>query len=149
MKLILTFATIIFCSHAFAQKPTKVLFPPPVLGMEYPDFTNACELLSRKNQLVYTRFIYSGTDEYWALRPEKHCVEINAELNIPDSVILKAEDIANITAVHSNYSKEYLVIDVIGSLEEANPNGYGHLGSNKYRFTVKYFVDSFLYRKRG
>jgi len=63
MKLILTFATIIFCSHAFAQKPTKVLFPPPVLGMEYPDFTNACELLSvRINWFTHDLFIAAQTN---------------------------------------------------------------------------------------
>ncbi|HZY35041.1 MAG TPA: hypothetical protein VFE53_00245 [Mucilaginibacter sp.] len=147
MKLLLTFIAIVLCGNVLAQKKERILFPPPVFGEEYPEYLNACDLLTHKNQFVYTRFIYSGTDEYWGLQPESKCVNINAELNIPDTVALKKEDMANLKAVHKRYWKEYLVIDVMGTLVDTDLNGYGHLGSNKYRFTVKYFIDSYLVKK--
>lgn len=147
MKPLLTFIALLICGNAFAQTAKQIIFPPPVFGMEYPDFMNACDLLSHKNELVYTRLVYSGVEEYWGLQPEKNCIDLNAYLNIPDSVELKKEDMAHLKAVHNDYAKEYLIIDVMGTLDNAAPNGYGHLGTNKYRFTVKYFIDSYLVKK--
>lgn len=92
MKIILSILLLLFIQVGFAQKKIKVLFPPPVLGTEYPDFIEACDLQNHKNQLVYTRFIYSGMEECWGLRPEKKCNLINADLDIPDSVELNAEE---------------------------------------------------------
>lgn len=135
-------------SVAFAQKKRQIVFPPPVLGMEYPEFMDACELPGHKNQLVYTRFIYSGIDEYWGLRPEKNCNNINADLDIPEKVIVQPEDAKQIRYVHEHYWNKYLIMDVIGIFENENKNGYGHLGSNNSQFTVKYVIATYLVDKK-
>lgn len=148
LKLLLsvTFSLIFLLSSA--QKK-EIRFPPPVLGMEYPDFINACDLLNHKNQIVYTRFIYSGDDEYWGVTPEKKCNNnINAYLDIPDSVTIQPKIMEKFEDVHNNYWKKYLVIDVIGTFENDKKGGYGHLGSNNSRFIVKYVVDAFEYSKK-
>ena len=144
MKIILAILLSLSIHVGFAQKKLKVLFPPPVLGMEYPEFMEACDLPTHKNQLVYTRFVYSGIDEYWGLRPEKKCNLINADLDIPDRVELKTDDKKNIEYVHNNYWKTYLIMDLIGTLEDGNQKGYGHLGSNNSRFVAKYVVASYV-----
>ena len=144
MKIILSILLPLSITVGFAQKKIKVLFPPPVLGMEYPYFTEACNLLNHRNQLVYTRLIYSGMEEYWGLRPAKKCNLINADLDISDSVELNAEDKRNIKYVHSHYWKTNLIMDLIGTFEDGNPKGYGHLGSNNSRFVVKYVVATYI-----
>ncbi len=141
------FCLILQC--CFVKKPQQIIYPPPVLGMEYPDFISACELRAHKNELVYTRFIYSGIDEYWGLTTENHCNDIDAELNIPDNVEIKPDDLKLMKEVHENYWKEYLIIDLIGTFEEPGQNGFGHLGSNNSRFTVKYFVSSYIVQKKS
>src|SRR5579859_4754828 len=144
MKVILAVLLSLFLHVGFAQKKTKVIFPPPVLGMEYPEFMEACDLQTHKNQLVYTRFVYSGLDEYWGLRPDKKCNRINADLDIPESVELKNEDKKNIEYVHNHYGKTQLIMDLIGTFEDGNQKGYGHLGSNNSRFVVKYVVATYI-----
>jgi hypothetical protein len=116
MKTLLSILLIFSLHMAFAQKSSRIIFPPPVLGMEYPDFMEACDLPAHKNQLVYTRLIYSGVDEYWGVRPEKKCNKINAYLDIPDSVEVKAEDTKNIKYVHDHYWKKYLIIVIPGDM---------------------------------
>ena len=140
MKSILSILLSLSIHVGFAQKKSKILFPPPVLGMEYPDFMEACDLPTHKSQLVYTRLIYSGMEEYWGLRPEKKCNLINADLDIPDNVELNREAKKDINYVHAHYWKTYLIMDLIGTFEDCNPKGYGHLGSNNSRFVVKYVV---------
>ncbi|HEY4325859.1 MAG TPA: hypothetical protein VGN20_17840 [Mucilaginibacter sp.] len=147
MKVILTLGLIVLSLVVFGQKKSKLVFPPPVLGMEYPEFISACELPSHKNELVYTRFIYSGVDEYWGLHPDKKCNQINADLNIPDDVVIRPGYIKQLKEVHENYTKKYLIIDVIGTFEDNKPSGYGHLGSNNSKFTVKYLVDLYTVNK--
>lgn len=117
-----------------------MIFPPPVLGDEYPEFISACELTNHKNELVYTRFIYTGVDEYWALFPEKKCNEINAYLDIPDNVEIRPEFVKLFKDTHDNYWKKYLIIDAIGTFEKIAPFKYGHLGTNNSKFTVKYLI---------
>lgn len=148
LKLLLSVIFGLVFQLSSAQKK-EIIFPPPVLGMEYPDFINACDLLSHKKQLVYTRFVYSGVDEYWGATPEKKCNNnINAYLDIPDSVTIRPEIDKKFEDVHNNYWKKYLVIDVIGTFENDKKGGYGHLGSNNSRFIVKYVVDAFEYSKK-
>lgn len=125
------------------------MFPPPVLGMSEPDFIDACELTSHKNELVYTRFTYSGIDEYWSLNsPNKQCKSINAELEIPDNLKLKAEDEKLFSQVHEKYWKSYLIIDAIGTFEDNKASGYGHLGSNNSRFVVKHIINVQMVTKK-
>lgn len=102
---------------------------------------SACELPAHKGELVYTRFTYSGIEEYWGLRPEKKCAEINAYLDIPDNVEIKPEDQKQLNYVHKYYMKSYLIIDAIGTFEDGNKSGYGHLGSNNSSFKVKYIIN--------
>ena len=147
MKSIFLIGFLAIYIPAFAQKKHRIIFTPPVLGMEYPDFMDACELPTHKNQLVYTRFVYSGIEEYWGLSPEKKCNNINADLSISDSVVIKAEDLKNIKYVHSHYWNKYLIIDLIGTFDDSNQKGYGHLGSNNSRFIVKYVIATYVVDK--
>ena len=140
MRLTLTFSLIFLSLFVFGQKKTEILFPPPVLGMEYPEFISACELPNHKKELVYTRFIYCGVDEYWGLESEKKCNQINAYLDIPGNVEIRPEDLEELREVHVNYQNKYLIIDVIGIFEDSEKSGYGHLGSNNSKFTVKHLV---------
>lgn len=148
MKLTLTFCLVFVSIFVFGQKKSKVISPPRILNMESPDFINACELPNHKKELVYTRFIYSGIDEYWGLKPEKKCSEINAYLEIPEHIEVRSDDLKKLRLVHDNYWKMYLIIDVVGTFEDPNPSGFGHLGSNNSRFTVKYFVDMYVADKK-
>ena len=148
MKLIFTIALIIVCQLTFGQKTRQIIFPPPVLGMEYPEFMSACGLPSHKYELVYTRFIYEGVDEYWGLRPDKNCNNINADLDIPDNVAVEPKYVKQLKEVHEHYWKKYLIIDVIGTFEYGNASGYGHLGSNNAKFTVKYIIDAYTVNKK-
>jgi len=115
--------------------------------MHYPSFTDACELPKHKNELVYTRFIYSGIDEYFGLRPERKCNAINAALMIPDTIEIDPEYYKQLQDVHEHYMNKYLILDVIGTLEDGNASGYGHLGSNNSKFTIKYFIAAYTINK--
>ena len=144
MKIICSviFFLTVASQFAFGQKKKPILFPPPVLGISDPEFTNACELPAHKGELVYTRFTYSGVDEYWGLHsPDKKCDNINAYLEIPDSVEIKPEYNKLFKDVHKQYWKTYLIIDAIGKFDDSNKNGYGHLGSNNSQFIVKWIID--------
>ena len=145
MRLQLTLGLLLLSFIVFGQKSSKIMYPPPVLGMEYPEFISACELPNHKKELVYTRFIYSGVEEYWGLTPDKNCNQINADLDIPDNVEIRPEYTKLLKKVHEQYWKKYLIIDVIGTFDDSNPSGYGHLGSNNSKFTVKYIVTIDLY----
>jgi hypothetical protein len=150
MKTILTLVLTLFCTLAFCQKKGKeIIFPPPVLDMHYPNFMSACELPAHKKELVYTRFIYRGTDEYWSLVPDKKCNAVKAELEIPDSVEMRQEFKSQFKNVHDNYWNTYLLLDVIGVYEDGDARGYGHLGSNKSKFTLKYFIDVQTVKKKN
>ncbi|MBS1501752.1 MAG: hypothetical protein JST32_06805 [Bacteroidetes bacterium] len=148
MKSIFLIVSLAVCSPAFGQDKHQVLFPPPVLGMEYPEFMDACQLPAHRNQLVYTRLIYSGIDEYWGLYTEKKCNNINADLCIPDSVVVKPEDVNNIKYVHDHYWNTKLIMDLIGTFDDSSQKGYGHLGSNNSRFVVKYVIDTYIAGKK-
>jgi hypothetical protein len=148
MKLGLIITLSIISQLAFGQKSKQIIFPPPVLDdMHYPLFTDACELPTHKNELVYTRFIYSGIDEYFGLRPEKKCNSINADLVIPDTVVIEPEYFKQLQDVHEHYLKKYLIVDVIGTFEDGNTFGYGHLGSNNSKFTIKYIIAAYTVNK--
>lgn len=138
----ITLFLIVVGQFAFGQKKIPILFPPPVLGTSDPEFISACGLPAHKNELVYTRFIYSGVDEYWGLHSaDKKCSSINAYLEIPDSVEIRPEYNKLFKSVHKQYRKTYLIIDAIGKFDNSNKNGYGHLGSNNSQFIVKWIID--------
>jgi hypothetical protein len=78
----------------------------------------------------------------------KKCNDINAYLDLPDNVVIKPEDIEQFKDVHEHYWKSYLIIDAIGIFEDGNTAGYGHLGSNNSKFTVKYIIDVYTVNKK-
>lgn len=147
MKLTLILSLMLLSLFVFGQKKTKIISPPPVLSMGYPEFISACELPNHKNELVYTRFIYSGVDEYWGLHPEQNCNKNNADLDIPNDVRVGPDYLKQIKRVHEKYWKKYLIIDVVGTLEDSNKSGYGHLGSNNSKFTVKHLIGLYTVNK--
>lgn len=141
ITVIVLLLTITF-QFAFGQKASHVIFPATVLTAKYPDYINTCELADHKKELIYTRFIYSGIDEYWGLHsPDKKCKEINADLKIPNEVVLKPEFAKLISDVHENYWKSYLIIDAVGTFVDDKVSGYGHLGSNNSQFILKQIIN--------
>gem|GEM_PF-751576 len=101
-----------------------------------------CNLMGFKDEVVYTQGVYAGVDEYWSFNAlHKSCGNINADLDIPPDVDLKPKHERLLKQVHENYHKTYLVIDAIGKLETGSENGYGHLGTNNARFTVKEIIN--------
>jgi len=131
--------SFIFClaisQLAFGQKKQHIRFPPPVI--EFP-FTPACELLSYKNELVYTRFIYTSKGD---VQPEeKTCKNISANLYLPPNVFLDPKYSRYFKAFRSKKSRGNLIIDAIGVFEDDQwgiEHGIGDLGNNKYRFILK------------
>lgn len=147
MRLTLLIALALTTQLLFGQSKNDVLLPQ-VLSMSYPEFISACDIPNHKKQLVYTRFVYSGAEEYWGLSPDKKCdqnININADLNIPDNLEVSAKHLKLLKNVHENYWKKYLIIDVVGTYEEGK---YGHLGSNNSRFTVKKIIDIYILDKK-
>lgn len=148
MKLAFTFYLFFLSLAVFGQKRKEIFFPPPILGMEQPEFLSACDLLNHKKELVYTRFIYSGADEYYSLKPEKKCVHINAQLDIPDSVVIRPDYLKKLKELHKNYRKKYIIIDVIGTFDDSDSSLHSRFGNNNSQFTVKYIVNLNIYSKK-
>ena len=98
-----------------------------------------CELLRYDNsQLIKTRAIYSGIEEYWELHSHKECginhqVEFNIDENYEDwqNILL----VKKLKQLYSNYSKYEMELEIIGYFEIDSLNGFGHLGTNKYQIT--------------
>jgi hypothetical protein len=134
--LLISFFTLYSCA---TKKVT--IFPPPVLSMGYPEFVNFCDIQNHKKEIVYTRFIYTGVDEYWGISaPDKKCVEW-ANLEIPEKVEFTEKFTKSFKQVHESYWNTYLIIDAIGAFDNSNSNGYGHLGMNKTNFKVEKIID--------
>ncbi|OKS87663.1 hypothetical protein [Mucilaginibacter polytrichastri] len=149
MKSIIIAVLILFSQVTFAQKVSNMLFPPPVLPDGYPNYVNACDLNEHRKELVYTRFTYSGIEEYWSLHSwNKDCKDVGIELEIPDNINIKSRHLKELRYVHENYWKCYLVIDVVGFFEEGYVYGYGHLGMNKSKFTVKQIMNIQIMNKK-
>jgi len=131
--------SLIFClvisQLAFGQKKQHVRFPPPVI--EFP-FTPACELPDNKNELVYTRFVYTSRGD---MQPEeKTCKNIIANLYLPPNVFLDPKYSRYFKKTPTQKRKRDLIIDAIGVFEDDQwgiEHGIGDLGNNKYRFIVK------------
>ncbi len=148
MKYSFLICLILISLAGFGQRKKQVMFPPPVLPMRYPDFVDACELPNHKKEAVYTRFIYSGNEEYWGLRPEKRCNAINAYLDFTNDLTISSEYLKLMSKVHREYWKSSLIMDVVGVFEDDNKSGYGHLGSNNSKFTVSYIANMQIIGKK-
>jgi len=148
MRFLFVIASLLIIQTSFGQSKKQLILPPQVLSMSYPDFVNACELLTYKKKLVYTRFIYSGIEEYWGLSAEKKCnkeVPINAFLDIPDNLQIQPKHQKLLQDVHNNYWKKFLIIDAVGIFNEGK---YGHLGTNNSVFTVSKIIDIYIIDKK-
>lgn len=136
------FILLLFISGIVAAQRKQIIFPPPVFGFDVPQFIDFCEVPEHKKELVYTRFYYSGIDEYWSIYPNnKKCNNVKADLEIPDSIERWEEYKHYFTDIHDHYWDRYLIIDAIGTYDDSNKTGYGHLGANAANFVVKYLVD--------
>ncbi|MES2268441.1 MAG: hypothetical protein V4520_16880 [Bacteroidota bacterium] len=141
MKLRL-FILLLFVTGIVSAQKKQVMFPPPVLGVDAPEFIDFCEVPEHKNELVYTRFYYSGIDEYWSIYPaSKKCNNVRADLDIPESIGRWNEYKQYFKDIHNHYWDRYLIIDAIGTYDDSNKSGYGHLGTNPAKFVVKYLVN--------
>ena len=52
----------------------------------------------------------NGMEEYWRLKSEKGCDEIDAYLDIPDDVTIGSKFTKQLKDVHKNYLIKYLLI---------------------------------------
>lgn len=111
-------------------------------------FINFCDLPNHEDELVYTKAIYSGIDEYWALNAGKKCnPKINVELDYREGTPIPKQYQPLFDSVYSKYWNSFLSIEATGKYESKNPKGYGHLGSNKARFIIKDYVKIKLVKK--
>ncbi|OOQ60270.1 hypothetical protein [Mucilaginibacter pedocola] len=149
MKLSVVTIFLLIAFGASAQRK-RIIFPPPVLGIDKPNFIVFCNVPDHKNERVYTRSYYAGVDEYWSLKApdSKECPTVKAELDLPDSLEIRPEFLQLLREVHINYTTSYLIIDAIGVYSDSNKAGYGHLGSNKANFKVERLVDVQLVKKK-
>lgn len=109
---------------------------------------NFCDLPAHEGKLVYTKAIYSGIDEYWALNSEKKCKRrINVELDDKEGTSIPEKYQSLFNAASMSYWNTYLSIEMTGVYESKNLSGYGHLGSNKARFIIKDYINVKLVRR--
>ena len=131
--------------HSLSTSKYTCLVP---LMQPYNDMVpvSFCQLPTTKKQVVYVRGAYSGIDEYWSFYPygrpnaaDKDCLgQPRVELTLPDQV---PDDVqAKLRRLHASDANHYLVVDAIGSYEDEQPGGYGHLGHNKAQFIVQKLV---------
>ncbi len=107
-----------------------------VLAVEF------CELPAHVGELVYIECTYSGVEEYWSIQGNKKCrpkLETELEFSgvnhlVPEQYVEQFEE------AHNNYRNTYLELKLIGCYANYEP-GYGHLGSNNGKFTVKEVVE--------
>jgi hypothetical protein len=109
---------------------------------------NFCDLPNHEGELVAIRAAYSGVDEYWALNAQKKCkTQLNVELDDREGSPIPENYQPLFDSAYSSYWYTYLILEATGTYESKNPNGYGHLGSNKVRFIVKDYLNVRLIRK--
>ena len=106
------------------------------------ELTNFCDLPKMEKELVYTSAIYSGVEEYWALTArDKNCKDLRVDLEMPENIVIRPEFKKLLDDVQKKYWQKYLIIDAIGVFEVGKAHGYGHLGTNKARFTVEKLIN--------
>jgi hypothetical protein len=107
-----------------------------------------CDLPKHEGKLVFIKAAYSGIDEYWGLSAQKKCnTQIKVELDYREGSTFPTKYQSLFDSAYSSYWNTYLVLEAIGTYESKNPNGYGHLSSNKARFIVKDYLNVRLVRK--
>jgi hypothetical protein len=102
---------------------------------------NFCDLPKYAGQTVFIRASYSGIEEYWSLKSISPCKPaINVELDDVSGKEIPKRFQQLFDSAHHSYWNTYLIVELTGIFENKNPNGYGHLGSNKARFIVSDYV---------
>ncbi|MFS2188161.1 hypothetical protein ACCC92_15895 [Mucilaginibacter sp. Mucisp84] len=142
----LTLFLLLLCKTTFAQHKNGIRFPPPVL--EFQPLTEFCDLPKQKNELVYTRAVYSYSDSRWNLHSEGNkCRAIMANMFLTDEQLLKPDFLKALKWVHQDPKSRFLIVDIIGFFEDdlsGWEHGIGNMGANKYRFIVKNVLAFYL-----
>jgi hypothetical protein len=99
-----------------------------------------CNLTEHEDQLIKTRLIYTGVEEYWGASGFSQCkLNNNVSLNFKEYyegwkwIFIDGQ----LNRVHNNYHKKKAIMTVIGVFEIDSTNGFGHLGSNIGQIVVK------------
>ncbi|UOE48984.1 hypothetical protein MTO98_31795 [Mucilaginibacter sp. SMC90] len=137
---------LLICKTSLAQHKHGIKFPPPVL--EFQQFAEFCDLPAQKNELVYTRAVYSYKDTGWSLRSDgEKCTKITANMFLADGEFLRPDFLKSLKVVHQNPDTKFLIVDIIGFFEDdlsGLEHDIGDMGTNKYRFIVKRVVSFYL-----
>ncbi|MFA4869869.1 MAG: hypothetical protein WC623_16840 [Pedobacter sp.] len=109
------FFIAIFC--IMGCKSQQIVFPPKVISAY--NYTKFCDLPNNLNQdVVYTRGIYRGAEEYWGLISENgDCKKLESHLELPMESSLKPKFRKLIRQAHLRYWKYYLIVDVVGKFK--------------------------------
>ena len=138
----------IFFATFFFECTPKIKTQPLISNYIHIPTVSFCDLPRHEGELVATRAVYSGVDEYWALNAQKKCkTQINVELDHREGSPIPEKYQSLFDSAYSSYWNTYLVLEATGTYDSKNPNGYGHLGSNKARFIVKDYLNVRLVRK--
>jgi hypothetical protein len=138
---------IFFATFVFGCTP-KVKMQHPISNYIHIPGVSFCDLPKHEGQLVAIRAVYSGVDEYWALNAQEKCkTPINVELDPGEGGPIPAKYRSLFDSAYSSYWNTYLVLEATGIYESSKLKGYGHLGLNKGRFTVKDYLNVRLVRK--
>lgn len=107
-----------------------------------------CDLAKFEGRLVYIKAAYSGVDEYWALNSIKGCKNsLNVELDDRAGTPVPRRYQNLFDSAHVSYWNTFLIVELNGVFDSRNPDGYGHLGSNKARLIVKDYLKVTLVKK--
>ena len=108
-----------------------------------------CDLTKYEGQLVYIKAAYSGVDEYWALNSMQRCKNrLNVELDDKAGTPIPSQYQNLFDSAYSSYWNTYLIVELTGVFDSRNPDGYGHLGSNKARLIVKDYINVTLVKNK-
>jgi len=145
--MIRKFIGIILVLGLLGCKTQQIALPPKVIS-EY-DYTEFCDLPNHSNQLVYTRAVYRGAQEYWAfIAGNMECTDIEAWVEWPEWREINKKFKKLIRQNHLKpRSRHFLLVDVVGRFEVADTVGFGHLNSYKNQFTVEKIINIQRLRK--
>ena len=91
--------------------------------------------------MVYTRLFYSGNGDYWSVHPDKKCDFVDAELYIPQSLIIEEEYLKLLKNIRVNYQNRYLIIDAIGVYQKVKDSKFRRFEHNKASFLVDQIIN--------
>ncbi|MDX2068127.1 MAG: hypothetical protein SFV55_06850 [Haliscomenobacter sp.] len=104
-----------------------------------------CQLGEYNEQLIKTRLIYSGVEEYWSASGFEKCdLNHRVYVNFDDYyegwkwLLIRGQ----LSKIHNKYDQKIGLLNVIGRFEMVDSlsnegEGFGHLGLNKAQIVVK------------